>query len=40
MQRSKSDTNTLIGHKIKSLRVERNMTLENLAESSGLSIMV
>lgn len=38
MQRSKSETNKMIGHKIKALRMKYGKTLENLAECSGLSL--
>ncbi|MEG1567172.1 MAG: helix-turn-helix transcriptional regulator [Anaerovoracaceae bacterium] len=38
MYGSKEETNIIVGRKIKSLRLEKHMTLERLAESSGLSI--
>lgn len=37
MQHSREETNKLIGRRIKSLRLEKGMSVETLAESSGLS---
>lgn len=37
MQHSREETNRLIGQRIKSLRLEKGMSVETLAESSGLS---